>query len=347
MVRRVVAPSLAALLAFLPVAAAADTASDARMAETLFTEGRRLIGAGKYEEACPKLAESQRLDPAPGTALNLGTCYEHTGKTASAWFAFRDAEASAVAAGQKDRVAAARKKAAQLEPTLSRLTIVVAPESRAPGLEVRADGAVVAQGGWGTALPVDPGPHDVVATAPGRSSWSTHVEVGAKAAQFSVTIPKLEVEPPITPTSAAPSSGATQAGTATVTAQPTAPVASERDTAPNPGRAQRVIGLTVGALGVVALGAGAYFGLKARSTYNEALDACGGTTVCTTDRGLQLRSDVNPLTTASTVAVIAGAGMAIGGVALFFTAPRKTTADIAVGVIPATGGAQLSMRGLW
>jgi hypothetical protein len=53
-------------------------------AEPVFADGRRLMAAGDYERACPKLAASQKLDPAIGAVLNLGACYEKAGKIASA-----------------------------------------------------------------------------------------------------------------------------------------------------------------------------------------------------------------------------------------------------------------------
>ena len=77
--------------------------ADPARAELLFEEGRQLMAAGRYAEACVKLAGSERQDPAVGTLLNLGTCEEKIGDKAGACAHYRTAQQLAQAAGQTDR----------------------------------------------------------------------------------------------------------------------------------------------------------------------------------------------------------------------------------------------------
>src|SRR6516165_6810017 len=98
------------LLASSP--AAAQDASNKAAAEALFRDGRTLYDQGKFPEACAKFAESQRLDPAPGTLLNLAGCYEKNGQTASAWATFKEAMAASHVKGRTDWEDLARTRAA-------------------------------------------------------------------------------------------------------------------------------------------------------------------------------------------------------------------------------------------
>src|SRR5512132_1412974 len=76
---------LALPLSLAPPARAASTPADKAVATVLFND------------ACPKFEESQRIDPTPGTLLNLGDCYERSTppRTASAWGTFKRAEVMA------------------------------------------------------------------------------------------------------------------------------------------------------------------------------------------------------------------------------------------------------------
>src|SRR6187431_1585248 len=113
------AMALAALLAvasLAPPALARD--ADAAAAEALFDEARRLLASGDVKAACPKFAESYRLDPALGALLNLAACHEKEGRVATAWSEYRDAAAQALKARDDKRAAYAKKQAATLEPRL-------------------------------------------------------------------------------------------------------------------------------------------------------------------------------------------------------------------------------------
>src|SRR6185503_18935180 len=160
-------------------------------AETLFVDARKLLAAGKYQEACKALAESQRLDPGVGTLLNLGRCYEKLGRTASAWSTYREAAAAARAANQNAREKNARLAADALEPKLPKLTIVVTGTETNPRLEVRRDGAVVPSSMWGMAVAIDPGDHLFEASAPGYKPWRSRVVAEAGKA-VTVSVPALE-----------------------------------------------------------------------------------------------------------------------------------------------------------
>src|SRR5580704_16380113 len=75
--------------------APAPTDQDKAAATALFDDARKLLADGKVAEACRKLEESRRLDPLPGTVLNLATCHEREGLAASAVAEFYEARAMA------------------------------------------------------------------------------------------------------------------------------------------------------------------------------------------------------------------------------------------------------------
>jgi tetratricopeptide (TPR) repeat protein len=302
----------------------ADHAADTARAEAMFEEGRKLMVAHDYTAACPKLAESERLDPAPGTLLNLAVCYERANKTATAWATYKSAALLAQRSGEPDRAAAATRKAAELEPRLARLTVTVAPT---PGLEVRCDGQPLGEPSWGVALPYDAGDHEVQATAPGHRPWSLRVHIAGDAQTAKVAVPALEATP-------LPPAAAEE------------PTRSEHEAAapaepPRDGHGQRLAGEIVLVAGVLGIGVGVYSGLHAKASYDEAVSDCGGTVCPAGSDGLKLRGQASDWATASTAAFIAGGAAALGGAILFFAAPHG--AIVAIG--PAAQGTGLSLSG--
>jgi|SRR6185295_17826668 len=233
--------------------------SDSAAARALFSEGRQLVAAEKYAEACPKFEESLRLDPGIGTQFNLAHCWEKVGRTASAWAMFLDVAAAARAAGQQQRETAAKERAAALEPKLTRLRVLV-PEP-APEAKIFRDDQEVGKAAWGTAMPVDPGEHVVRVTAVGKKEWTQEVKVPATSRTFSVTVPALEDLP-----------GASEAAPP-AQKQDVADTSSPRDHGSTSG-GTNVAALLVGGIGIAALATGTVFMVQGNSDNQEALGLC-------------------------------------------------------------------------
>jgi hypothetical protein len=286
-----------ALLTWTSLAHAEGTsANDAAAAEKLFQDGRALMGSGKYPQACPMLAESQRLDPAVGTLLNLGECYEKNGQTASAWSTYRDAETAAMRKGQRERAEFAGGKAAALFNALSYVTIEAPPG--VDGLVVTRDGKTVGAAALGTAVPIDPGAHTIEATAPGRTRFRQSVEVAARGARVLVHIPALARE--ATPVVAPPARTDAPTGT------------------------QRIVGIVLLSVGGAALATGGVFGVVAISRNDVARHQHCSAVDCEA-RGVELIHQARDAATVSTIAFAAGLGVAAAGLGLVLTAPSTQT----------------------
>jgi hypothetical protein len=291
-------------------------------AEALFNQGRTLMTAGKFVEACPKFEASQQLDPGLGTMLNLAECYEKMGRTASAWAEYREAIPLARSAGSKARQDLATERAQALQERLSTLTIrAMVGDDTGPHLEVRRDGVALQEAELGSPIPVDPGEHVIEAVAPGKQPWSSKVQVGADAAKVSVEIPKLE------PTGGQPAAAAT---TPAVTTTPgNTPPASDK---PASGSGQRMTGLVLGGVGVVGVGLGTFFGLQASGKWSDAKNKCTDYPYGCGAEGTDLRSSASSAASVSTVAFVAGGALLAAGVVLYFTAPsKKESVALAVG----------------
>lgn len=234
------------------------SAGDMAAADVLFAEGKKLSDAGNFPDACPRFEASMTLVPRLGVQLNLADCYEHVGRTASAWVTF--GQAAALARRINDsREALALQRQDALVPRLARLRVSVA-HAGLEGFSLTRDGMRVAPSVYGVEVPVDPGVHQIDATAPDHLPWSTRVVVSGEGDAVTVVIPELETtpRPPAAP--------------------PVAPVTPDaRNDRPG---ATRLVWITAG-VGVAAIGAGAALGVAARSLWQEARPDCDASHNCT------------------------------------------------------------------
>lgn len=283
------------------------SAADQGAAEVLFEQGRKLMDAGNYAEACGRFESSQRMDPQPGTQFNLAACYEKLGRFASAWFTYQEAAVASAAIGRDSWAQKAKDKAAALDPRVPKLTIVASAPIK--GFEVHRDGAVVTQGAFGVALPLDPGEHVIDAVAPKKNKWQKKIVV-TEGQHVEVKIPPLTDEggadEPVTPpppvTTPPPEAGGSSSGTAF-----------------------RIAGFSALGVGGVSLVLGTVFGVVAAGKKNDAALYCNPDLSICRSQGAALMDDAKGAATASTAFfVIAGIGVA-AGITLIVLAPKSST----------------------
>lgn len=255
-----------ALAAALSVAA--PVRADSAAAEALFREGRRLLLEGRTADACAKLAESQRLDPSSGTAINLAYCHQKLGKTASAWAEFLEAQRLAIAQHNPRRAQEAKAQAAALEPELSRLTVRVA--ALVPDLKIFRNGDVLEPSALGVPLPVDRGHYEIRLTAPGFNEWRTELEIDRPGEQV-VEAPALEPQKSTPPQPLAEPKARATAPRKTAVPSPRKMHTSRAA----PAKQSLPAGFWVtGAVAVAATGFAATMGILSISNYAHADDEC-------------------------------------------------------------------------
>jgi hypothetical protein len=291
-------------------AASAPAQQPAPIAQSLFEEARTLMENGDYERACGLLAESQRIDPGGGTLLNLALCHDKQGRIATAWAEYNEALSAAIRDGRKDRQDFASERIAALRPHLPHLTVVV-PPLPAPGLQVQVDGADLPRATWGVAFPVDPGPHDVSARAPGRRPFAAHLATVREGQTAELRVPELE------PLASGPG-GEAGAGTRL------APMA-----------------FVSGAVAIAAGGTSAVTGLMALSAQNEARAKCSvARDFCPDASGRDAQSRAVTLAWVSTVTLFVSAAAAATAIAWPRTHadPEDRHARITPVLLPSGGG---------
>ncbi len=282
---------------FLAVLSAPHSAGsderDVMRADTLFREGRALMKSGNYESACPKLEESYRLDPAAGTGINLGDCFEKQGKVASALLAYQAARAL-LKAGDP-RIGPVEKEIAALDKRAPRLTIKLAPGAP-DGTTVKRDGREVEASKLGLPVAVNPGKHTV-----------TVLSAGAAPRRRSVAIAESERREIVVEADEPDEIGQTRPASV----ESGAPA---KDDSPD---VQRTLGFVALAAGAAALGVAGYYFFKA----NSVGDKCTSAAAC---NALE-EEDQAHRDKATIWGIIGGVSAAGGAAVVLLTAPEADT----------------------
>ena len=297
--RSILAGAFAIGLVFT-AASSARADGDPVLAEALFREGRAAVDAGDLPKACSKFEQSYRLDPAPGTLLNLGDCEERRGRLATAWERFN--RMYDTLAPTDDRRALARSRADAVASRLPRVKVTLTKDTPSDARVLR-DGTPLDAAAIGTLVPIDPGAHVLVVHVDGRRDEKLELEI-AESERREVTLHAGPLLPPPPPIVVTPPEHHALGG-------------------------RRVAALVVVGACVLALGGGGVVGGVALGTQTQSQKTCAGG-VCTDQRGIDLHEQAKTQALVADVLFIAGAAFVATGAVLWLTGkPSKTTVGLA------------------
>jgi len=246
----------------------------------------------------------------------------------------------------RDAQKAAREEIKAVEPRISQLTITVnAPKGTSASVQM--DGKEIPSAVVGVSFPVDPGKHELLASAPGFRGEPQSIQL-LEGAHQAVTL-ELRPEASAVPATApvAPAAPAAATGAVTVESSPQLDDQPERSGWMRTGS---YIGFGVG---VVGLAAGTYFLLDSRSKRSDA-DAlakeCGPDCLASDPRAADISSlddDARRAQTYSIVSfVVGGLGIATG-TTLFVLSARSSESSPAASlqVTPVVGLGSAGLMG--
>ncbi len=307
---------------FVPLAAAfamtvawsnAAWARDPAAAEALYRSGRDAAKKGDWDKACAQFAESQRLDPAPGTLINLADCEERRGLIASAWTHY--VEASTQFKHGDSRIKFAKERAATLDKKVPRLIVKLEPNTPADA-KVFRDDVELGTASLGVPLPVELGPHVVSVKLGGAEKRFPFNALEGSKNEILAGAPSASDPPPTaspTPSAPAPKHDASQ------DSRPPPP------DAPDPPPDFRAMGWGLAGVGVVGIGVGTVTGLIALNKADEVKKTCGPEYLTCTNESVDAASGGKMLSTVSTVSFILGGALIVGGVYFILTSPSSSS----------------------
>jgi hypothetical protein len=320
-------------LVVLCAAAAPVTAQPASTAKAdeLFNEGRTLLEAGKFKEACAKFQASLDEADAIGTRMNLALCMEKRGRVYTALVSFEDTASRADRVGEAESARVAREHAATLKSQVPHLTVKWTPVPGERIVITRPDSPDVEVNGPDP-VPLDPtDPNDpadrltITATAPGHTPYTSEPRTLLPRANETITIPEL----------------GTGSDTGTIGTPP-------------PGHggksSRRKLGIIVGASGLGLMIGGTIYAYIAKGNLDSYCrdHSTGAAPDCVYDPGTNEldtgmlqgggKSRWNQLHIYSTTVFFVGVAALGAGALLYFTAPKSSERVAVVPTVDPDGG---------
>ena len=289
-------------------------------AEALFREGREATRRGEHANACALFAESERLEPAVGTELNLALCEERIGHLLRAWQFFR-LSLDRLPAGD-DRLLMAQRHLSDIDERIPRVTL----KAKVPlpvGTVIELGQTRLTPSSLGVAIPVELGELGevvLVVRAPRHENRLYQLVLSERERQT------LSIEP-------GPSSVAGPGPSARTAEAAARPAVSNHDSSKLLG----VLGLGLGGAALAVSGAS---GLAVLSAKQEMEDECNADQACTA-RGMDAAERGSKFSTIATVSFAVGVVAAGAGTwFLLSSSPKPEPGRVSLRVGPANASLQ-------
>jgi hypothetical protein len=290
--------------------------SDAALATELFNAGRDLMNGNNFTAACPKLAQSARLDAKVGTLARLAECEEKLGQMVPARGHWQQAT-NLARVQNDDRLAHVQAELARVDKLVPKVNISLAGPAPA-GLSVMIDGVDAGAASLGLPMPVEAGRHTIVVSADGKEPFSITVVTKGDGAVTPVPVPRLEDAPTSSIPLVTPRSGSHSVSGP----QREAPAPAPFWTAP------RKAGLAVGAAGAAVVVVGAVFGVLAKVELDKSNgDGCMAGTPNCSGQGTSQRNTAFTDGTIGTVLLVGGGVVTATGLAVLVFVPGTHEGD--------------------
>jgi len=290
--------------------AVAQSEADKATARALAIEAQQALKAEDYQAAADKFRRAESLYHAPTLLVGLGRAYVGLGKYVEAMESYNRVIREKIPDNASDAfinaVEDAKREVVGLDQKIAWVTIVVGGSSSAhpdgpSSPAVTLDGVEVSVASLGVKRAVNPGDHELIASADGFEQGSTSFSVVSGQAK-DVTLDLV-------------------AAAATTGESPT--VDEPVDTTDEGDSVMPVLGWTAIGIGGAGLALGAVMGGLAMAKHGDLSDACGDGGQCPADQQDSLDS-YRTFGLVSTVGFIAGGVLAASGVVLLLAAPSDS-----------------------
>jgi hypothetical protein len=160
------------------VAAAEPSKEELQVARTLFGQAMAEENQEHWQQALTKFESVQAIKTSPSVRFHIALCEEKLGRLAAALSDYEAARVAAHTENSKEVLATVEEPIARLTADVPHVTLML--DSPPAGAQIEIDGRNLSSVGFGVPIPLDPGPHKIVVSAPAGEKFTHSVVLQLK-----------------------------------------------------------------------------------------------------------------------------------------------------------------------